>query len=287
MQPDGPILDPATGQVRMPDEHACPYCAQAMRELVAAEHETRAVERDLRKIRADRDRLRTELSGQKKRQASYEVAHAIGRYWIGRCAKDPKRTKLGEKRLDKVQARLKDYDPYYIARAIDGLAVYHFVDERGTHHNDLELVCRDEIKLEKYWQLAYDHDAPTQITRLWLGEWGLPVNFEIHELLADLDESHTTPKEKVMPQYDDNMRGVLFKHDKNGNEKAPEYKGKCEINGQEYSLSAWIRTASRDGSKFMSLSFDLPQGAVQQAAPANAAAPAAPQQGFSDSEIPF
>lgn len=64
-----------------------------------------------------------------------------------------------------------------------------------------------------------------------------------------------------MPQYDNNMSGVLFKHDKQGNEKAPDYKGNCEINGVEMWISAWIRAKKSDPSqKFMSLSFELKDG---------------------------
>jgi len=55
-------------------------------------------------------------------------------------------------------------------------------------------------------------------------------------------------------QYDNTNAGALFKNDKDGNEKRPDYKGQIVINGTEYWLSAWIRT-KKDGSggKFMSL----------------------------------
>ena len=60
---------------------------------------------------------------------------------------------------------------------------------------------------------------------------------------------------------------------------APEYKGKIEIDGQLYWLSAWIKTNSQTGEKFFSLDAQAADPAPQQAAPA-AAAPA-------DDEIPF
>jgi hypothetical protein len=56
-----------------------------------------------------------------------------------------------------------------------------------------------------------------------------------------------------MPEYDNNMRGVLFKNNKKQNDKSPEYKGQAEIDGQEYWLSAWIKDGKK--GKFMSLSF--------------------------------
>lgn len=52
------------------------------------------------------------------------------------------------------------------------------------------------------------------------------------------------------------LTGGLFKNDKNGNEKAPDYKGNCLIDGNEYQISSWINTA-KDGSKYMSLKFEV------------------------------
>lgn len=52
-------------------------------------------------------------------------------------------------------------------------------------------------------------------------------------------------------EYDNNNSGVLFKNESE-NEKAPNYKGKINVNGVEYQLAAWIRTA-KSGNKFMSL----------------------------------
>lgn len=56
-----------------------------------------------------------------------------------------------------------------------------------------------------------------------------------------------------MTQFDDTNRGVLFKNDKEGNEKRPDYTGFINVGGQEFWLSAWVRE-SQKGSKFMSLS---------------------------------
>lgn len=56
-----------------------------------------------------------------------------------------------------------------------------------------------------------------------------------------------------MSDYDNNMRGVLFKNDRKENDKHPDYKGQCEIDGAEYWLSAWIKMGAK--GKFMSLSF--------------------------------
>jgi hypothetical protein len=71
-----------------------------------------------------------------------------------------------------------------------------------------------------------------------------------------------------MPDYDNNMSGVLFKNDKKDSERHPDYKGNCEVDGVQMWLSAWIKT-SRDGTKkFMSLSFELKEGHSFQRGPA-------------------
>lgn len=60
-----------------------------------------------------------------------------------------------------------------------------------------------------------------------------------------------------MSDYDNSNSGVLFKNDKKGNEKAPDYKGKINVDGVEKQLAAWIKT-SQKGVKFMSLAVSEP-----------------------------
>lgn len=45
--------------------------------------------------------------------------------------------------------------------------------------------------------------------------------------------------------------GILFKNDKKGNDKAPEYTGKINIDGTEKRLAAWVKDGAK--GKFMSL----------------------------------
>ncbi len=74
-----------------------------------------------------------------------------------------------------------------------------------------------------------------------------------------------------MSDYDDTNRGVLFKNDKEGNERRPDYKGSINVNGTEFWLSAWIKEGQK--GKFMSLSV---QPKEQQGAPQKPAAQPAP-----------
>jgi hypothetical protein len=55
-----------------------------------------------------------------------------------------------------------------------------------------------------------------------------------------------------MADYDNTNTFALFKNDKEGVEKRPDYKGNLNVDGVEYWVSAWIRTASKTGNKFLS-----------------------------------
>lgn len=58
-----------------------------------------------------------------------------------------------------------------------------------------------------------------------------------------------------MAEYDNNMRGVLFKNERKVTDNDPDYTGSAEIDGVDMWLSAWIKERKQGGGKFMSLSF--------------------------------
>ena len=64
-----------------------------------------------------------------------------------------------------------------------------------------------------------------------------------------------------MSNYDNNMRGVLFKNEKQGNDKRPDYRGSAVIENVDFNVSGWIKASKKDGSKFMSLSFEAKKAA--------------------------
>ena len=86
-------------------------------------------------------------------------------------------------------------------------------------------------------------------------------------------------------QYDNNLSGVLFKNDKDGNEKRPDYKGSAEIEGVQYWVSAWIRDGAK--GKFMSMKYEAKE--KQQATPARQQPSPQPAPDFDDDlgSIPF
>lgn len=59
-----------------------------------------------------------------------------------------------------------------------------------------------------------------------------------------------------MTDYDNNMRGVLFKNEDKDSDNHPDYKGQGEVDRKPVWISAWIKT-SKKGVKFMSLSFQF------------------------------
>lgn len=65
-------------------------------------------------------------------------------------------------------------------------------------------------------------------------------------------------------EYDNTNKGVIFKNDQKGNEKAPIYKGKINVEGKDYEISLWVRESEKAG-KFFSASIQQKQ--EQQANP--------------------
>lgn len=61
-----------------------------------------------------------------------------------------------------------------------------------------------------------------------------------------------------MPEYNNELTGVLFPNDKKGNEKAPDFKGDCQIDGVKIQVAAWSRK-SKGGQPYISLKFEKPK----------------------------
>jgi hypothetical protein len=161
------LFDPTTGEI---NDGGCPRCLAARKEQVQAEADLRGAERELRRVRREVSGLRAELSRQRNNSPEAYRAKAIFRYWKARCGKTD-RNVFGEKRQKMVLARLKEHDAQYIARAIDGAAVGAFIGDNGVKHDDLELICRDETKLERFYELAERVNAPTLVGPAWIAEF--------------------------------------------------------------------------------------------------------------------
>lgn len=85
-----------------------------------------------------------------------------------------------------------------------------------------------------------------------------------------------------MAEYDNTNRGVLFRNDKEGNPKRPDYTGKLDVGGREFELAAWIQE-SKKGLKYMALKVQLPD----QQTDIPVEQPKETSNVASDDEIPF
>lgn len=163
------LFNAETGEIEEPED-GCPSCAEARLSQIEAESDLRAAERELRRVRREVSGLRAELSRQRNDSPEAYRAKALFRYWVARCEKSS-RNVFGEKRMKVVLARLKEHDAQYIARAIDGAAVGAFVGDNGAKYDDLELICRDEVHLERFHDLAERCNAPTLVGPAWIKEF--------------------------------------------------------------------------------------------------------------------
>lgn len=176
---DGPVYDPLSGEVVDDDGIAtglegCPGCAVERAARKDAVADLLAAERVMRNQRRRISALETELAERRHQSNEMGPAKALFAYWVERLDKSDTRTKFGEKRQKAVIGRLRDgYPPEYIARAIDGLAVGAYTNEStGMRYDDLELVCRNEVNLERFHRIAVVQAAPTQVTDEWRKQYG-------------------------------------------------------------------------------------------------------------------
>jgi hypothetical protein len=165
-------VDPGTGEILTQRESQCPHCAEEIQQRLIAEVNVANTQTKLQDAWREIARLKTELANQQLEAPNIQAAKAIFRYWVARLEKNPKTTKFGEKRRKVVLAMLANYEPHYICRAIDGLAVSVYTSPAGKRFDDLELVCRDEVQLENRYELAERVGAPTFWGPAWEREFG-------------------------------------------------------------------------------------------------------------------
>lgn len=91
--------------------------------------------------------------GEREESRAEEIGEVFD-FWISTMGKDPSKTKLTDKRRQKIRARLKNYPVDDIKQAIVNCRQSPF--HNGTDKNsskvydDLELICRDDTKLEQF-----------------------------------------------------------------------------------------------------------------------------------------
>lgn len=82
--------------------------------------------------------------------------------------------------------------------------------------------------------------------------------------------------------YDNTNRGALFKAEKQGNDRRPDYSGTLNVEGKEFFLDAWLKK-SKAGQTFMSLSVKPKMARHQGGAPN----PPAQTRRDDDADIPW
>jgi len=70
-----------------------------------------------------------------------------------------------------------------------------------------------------------------------------------------------------MSNYDNNMRGLISKNDRKTEDKHPDIKGQCEIDGTEYWISGWHKERKDGTGKFYSLVFQAKDGSKAKPEP--------------------
>jgi hypothetical protein len=155
-------IDPLTGEV--PEAPQTPLDREKMRAEVA-ESDLHTAVGTIIKLERSLAALKAQIARSTTDSAEGRMATAISRYYVERLKKG-KGWKFGEKRRKAVIARLKEgYEPEFICRAIDGIAIGANQNrDTGVRYDDLELVCRDEVYLDRFHELAERNNAPTLLT---------------------------------------------------------------------------------------------------------------------------
>lgn len=165
-------LDPITGEVTgPPDEGGCEHCAKYKARAEVAESDLLLSENEIRQLRRGLAATQGELARRHTEAPEMRRAKALWRYYLARLEKNENRMKFGDKRQRAVVARLREgRSASYIARAIDGLAEAYFTSSSGVRFDDIELVCRNEVTLERYYAIAEQRNARTFVGPVWLQE---------------------------------------------------------------------------------------------------------------------
>lgn len=87
-------------------------------------------------------------------------------------------------------------------------------------------------------------------------------------------------------QYDNNMRGGLWKNKKKEKPAQPDYTGHVEIEGKKWAMSGWMNVAQTTGEPYMSIKLSEFKPRDTAHAGHNAPAPSATNQSMDDA-IPF
>ncbi len=81
-----------------------------------------------------------------------------------------------------------------------------------------------------------------------------PSGKNVPQRSGNVPVQHSGKNAPQQQNYDNNLRGVLFRNNRKTNAVQPDYTGQSEIEGVEYWIAAWVKV-SKKGQSFMSLAF--------------------------------
>jgi hypothetical protein len=187
-----PVFDPTTGEV-FPvedDGESCGRCKAERRRADAIEQDLATETREKRALGRKVKALEQELAKDYKEAPERAEMTTCYRTWLEETGRNPKRTTFGPKREPAVLAAIRMKDARYVERAIVGGAHFANVNNRDTErealiaalhqamdllseteqrdirafyreqmkdvvkYDDLELICRNEVNLERFWRAA-------------------------------------------------------------------------------------------------------------------------------------
>jgi len=88
-----------------------------------------------------------------------------------------------------------------------------------------------------------------------------PENANFHERKWNKHGNH--PERNEM-QFDGSNRGAIFRNDKKQGDNDPDYRGSLDVGGVQHWVSAWMKTSSRTGERYMSLAVRAKDGDAKQ-----------------------
>lgn len=115
------------------------------------------VEKALRAERRAKKLAMQDRDAKRKADPHWTTARDLFEFWAKKTHPDTWRQLVfGPSRQAALLSRLRELDgkvenpPRYIAEAIMGAVVEPYVDRRGKTFNELELICRNEVKLQDF-----------------------------------------------------------------------------------------------------------------------------------------
>lgn len=129
----------------------------------AADLDAQNAEMELRVMRRRLKAMEKQAEQKVKQGARAGDVQTIFDYWRATCGHE--RARLGAKRTQAVDAILAmGYTVDDVKEAIDGLAATAF-EKDGKRYDDLELVCRNEVQVDKYRDAAKRHREKVRAAR--------------------------------------------------------------------------------------------------------------------------